>query len=139
MRNLWRGEVTCRQPLPGEQEDCAVDKYFTPIVGTSSSEAYVSKFLEYEPFELLRDDAIRNKSILQSFTNERPQRILDAPASPILKRYRLEQEMSPIVDSYRNERNENLDENFKAMDTLNVATTSKCRKAYDGSKNKYNL
>ncbi|XP_043250379.1 uncharacterized protein LOC122396233 isoform X2 [Colletes gigas] len=139
IRDLWKGEVT-RKELPfRDQGDCALDKYLAKKINANNSDAYVSRLLESESYELLSNCTIRNKSIVQSLMNDRPERILDAPTSSVFDCYRPEQGTAPIIDTYQNEHNKNFDDYFKAVDMLNAVTTNECDIPYDGTRNKYNF
>lgn len=116
MKDLWRGEVTRKHSFPREQGDCALNKYLTAIECANESEARVSSRLNPEAFELADEQmAIQGDSFLQSLEKEGPGGAPNQPASLILDHYRLDQEMASIVGSYQHERNENLDEYFKAV------------------------
>lgn len=140
MMNLWKGEVISKRFPPQEQGDYASEKYLSDTASTSSSYEHVSNILESESFQLLHDNRIQDETLLQPLKSEHSEKTCGATTLPGLEHYRLNQEeMASIAGNYQHERNENLDEYFKAVGMFKVATNYKCGIPYDGSKNKYDL
>ncbi|XP_076548559.1 fatty acid-binding protein isoform X3 [Osmia lignaria lignaria] len=89
MRNLWNGEVTCKGHLPPEQENYVTNDDFIKIVDTNNNDETLLQSLEQHPGQ--------------------------KPDTRSVEHYRSERKMASIVGTYQHERNENLDEYFKAV------------------------
>lgn len=138
MRKLWRGEVIRKQSSPREQGDCAFDKYLTEIGSTHNSDTHVASILESESLQLLHGSRIQEQALLQPLKAEDPGESRDTILLPILD-HQTVKGMTSIVGNYQHQRNDNLDEYFKAVGMFKSATKTDCGMPYDDSKNKYDL